>query len=171
MKKIFVLYLSLVVLCLSLAGCSGNSTKITDNEINSNPVTQEPQSSGRDNADTPVAEVADKEATQKIPHEVGFDGGFTGPVICGPYDLTTDNEYYLTVGWNGWNEGGELKLEVIERINAADATITEYIIKSGEALLLTVSNNGVYRIRIPQGNGMSNIQYELSMAAENMNIS
>lgn len=168
MKKIFVLYLSLVVLFLSLAGCSSNSTKITDNEINSNPVTQEPQSSGRDNADTPVAVVADKEATQKIPHEVEFDGGGAGPVICGPYDLIIDNEYYLAVEWS---EGGERKLEVIERINEADAAITEYIIKSGEALLLTVSNNGVYRIRIPQGDSMSNIQYKLAMTSENMNIS
>ena len=54
MKKIFVLYLSLVVLCLSLSGCSGNSTKNIDNESSSNPVAQEPQSGGRDNADMPV---------------------------------------------------------------------------------------------------------------------
>lgn len=118
-----------------------------------------------ESSDTAV--VASKEGTRKLPHEVEFDGGGVGPLICGPYDLITDNEYYLTIEWS---EGGERKLEVIERINAADATITEYTIKKGEALLLTVSSNGIYRIRIPQGDGMSNIQYTLAMAAENMNI-
>jgi len=54
MKKIFVLYLTLAVLCLSLAGCNGNSTKTKDNGNGSNPVAQEPQSGGGDNVDTPV---------------------------------------------------------------------------------------------------------------------
>jgi len=54
LKKIFVLSFTLAVLCLSLAGCSGNSTKTTDNGNGSNPVAQEPQSGGGGNADTPV---------------------------------------------------------------------------------------------------------------------
>jgi len=54
MKKILVLCLTLAVLCLSLAGCSGNNTKTTDNGNSSNSVAQEPQSGGGDNAYAPV---------------------------------------------------------------------------------------------------------------------